>query len=399
MQPSKITVARTVKIPDELRLERFRRNPELGPAILFFSGGSALKHLSRDLTRYTKNSIHLLTPFDSGGSSAKLREAFSMPAVGDMRSRLMALADYSITGNPEVYTLANHRMPVDAEKGELRQLLNALIMGQHPLICDIPNPLQELIRLQLRFFLDAMPKDFDLRGASVGNLILTGGYLNYKLHLDPILYLFSKLLAVQGIVRPVTDDNFHLTVKLASGETITGQHLFTGKETAPIQSPIEDIWLSPSLDDDRSVSSDLPDKIARLIQSAELICYPPGSFYSSLIANLLPNGIGQAVAANACPKVYVPNLGTDPEQCGMTLADSIERLLYFLVNNNPENCPASRYLNSVLLDPSTAVQLQEDTRENLAARDIQIIETPLIDPKRPERYCKSLLAQALLSLC
>lgn len=399
MPEPKVTVARAVKIPDELRLERYRRNPEFGPAILFFSGGSALKDLSRDLTRYTKNSIHLLTPFDSGGSSAKLREAFSMPAVGDMRSRLMALADYSITGNPEVYTLANHRLPFKAEQKALRDLLDAFIQGEHHLIREIPNPLQELIRLQLRFFMEAMPDDFDLRGASVGNLILTGGYLNYKQHLDPILYLFSKLLAVQGVVRPVTDDNLHLNVKLASGETLTGQHRFTGKECPPICSPIQEIWLSASLEDTTPVCSELPEKIARLIQDAELICYPPGSFYSSLIANLLPEGVAEAIAGNTCPKVYVPNLGDDPEQFGMTLGDSIDRLLGYLIDNNDEHLPASRYLNIILLDPTTAVELQTETREKLAAMEIQVIATPLIDSQKPERYCKNLLAQALLSLC
>ena len=49
--------------------------PALGPRLVFFTGGTALKGLSRSLTRYTHNSVHLVTPFDSGGSSAALREA------------------------------------------------------------------------------------------------------------------------------------------------------------------------------------------------------------------------------------------------------------------------------------------------------------------------------------
>ena len=97
-----VRVARAVTIPDPVRLERFRHAPELGARLLFFTGGTGLRGLSRKLVEYTHHSTHIITPFDSGGSSAKLRKAFRMPAVGDMRNRLMALADQSVLGNPEI---------------------------------------------------------------------------------------------------------------------------------------------------------------------------------------------------------------------------------------------------------------------------------------------------------
>ena len=74
---TKIRVVRSVEIPDLLRISRYRKIPELGPRILFFSGGSALNGLCKTLKNYTHNSIHLVTPFDSGGSSAELRQAFN----------------------------------------------------------------------------------------------------------------------------------------------------------------------------------------------------------------------------------------------------------------------------------------------------------------------------------
>ena len=85
-------------IPDSRRVERCLRLPEFGPRLFFFSGGSALKETSQVLKRYTHNSIHLSTPFDSGGSSAVLREAFHILGVGDIRNRMMALADESALG-------------------------------------------------------------------------------------------------------------------------------------------------------------------------------------------------------------------------------------------------------------------------------------------------------------
>ena len=124
MQP--IQVTRNIKLPDLLRISRYQKAPELGPSILFFSGGSALRQMSRVLKSYTHNSIHLVTPFDSGGSSAKLRQAFDMPAIGDLRSRLMTLADETVTGNPEVYRLFTYRFPKDASDHALIKRLNQL---------------------------------------------------------------------------------------------------------------------------------------------------------------------------------------------------------------------------------------------------------------------------------
>jgi hypothetical protein len=82
-----IKVSRTLVCPDMVRVDRCNRLPEYGPKIVFFSGGSAIFDLSNVLKNYTHNSVHLITPFDSGGSSAIIREAFNMLSVGDLRNR------------------------------------------------------------------------------------------------------------------------------------------------------------------------------------------------------------------------------------------------------------------------------------------------------------------------
>lgn len=201
---SRARVTRSVEIPDPFRINRYRKTPELGPRILFFSGGTALGATSRQLKRLTHNSVHLITPFDSGGSSAKLRAAFGMPSIGDLRNRLMALADESITGHPEVFRLFNTRFPVESDAPPLRQRLEHLVNGEDPSIRAVPNPMRRLIRNQLGYFIDHMPGDFDLKGASIGNLILAGGYLNNHKQLDPIIFLFSQLVGVLGTVRALS---------------------------------------------------------------------------------------------------------------------------------------------------------------------------------------------------
>ena len=393
-----VRITRTAQLPDQVRLSRYQKAPELGPRMLFFSGGTALTATSRVLKRYTHNSVHLVTPFDSGGSSAMLRQAFSMPSIGDLRSRLIALADENITGHPEVYRLFTYRFPADQPASVLLTKLDRMIRGSEPLVAAISNPMRRLIRNQLGYFREAMPDDFDLRGASTGNLILAGGYLNNHKHLDPIIFLFSKLVNVLGTVRAVVNDDLHLAADLEDGSCVTSQQRLTGKEVAPLQSPVSRLFLSSHPDRPIPAKAEIRKKNRRLIQQAELICYPPGSFYTSLIANLLPAGVGTAIAGTDCPKVYIPNLGQDPEQIGMTQDRSILTLLDYLRADNTDKCPSGKLLNFVLIDSKRGKYPSSISAPAMQEAGIQIIDTRLISKQSAPYYDAELLASALLSL-
>lgn len=393
-----IRIARTARLPDPLRISRYRKAPELGPEILFFSGGSALNDVSRVLKNYTHNSTHLITPFDSGGSSAKLRQAFNMPAIGDLRSRMVALADESVTGHPEVYQLFTYRLASAESNSVLSKQLDQMIQGKYPMVAAISNPMRRLIRNQLGYFRDSMPDDFDLRGASIGNLILTGGYLNNHRHLDPIVFLFSKLVGVLGTVRPIVNDDFHLAADLQDGSRIIGQHRMTGKEMAPLQSPIKRLYLSERTDKLVPAKSELRKKTRKLISKAELICYPPGSYYSSLIANLLPAGVSAAIAGVDRPKVYVPNLGRDPEQLGMTLEQCIIKLLEYLRRGIAEDCRNEDLLNFILLDSNNGDYRSPFHLSKIEKLGITVIDTRLVTKRSAPHYDPELLVHALLSL-
>lgn len=394
---TKVQISRTVEIPDQLRISRYQKNPELGPRILFFSGGSAINGLSRVLKNYTHNSIHLVTPYDSGGSSAKLRQAFAMPAIGDLRSRLMALADETVLGAPEIYQLFNYRLPNKNSKA-LETELEELAKGKHPLINDIANPMRSLICNQLGFFVKNMPDDFNLNGASIGNLILAGGYLNNHQHLDPIIFLFSKLVNVHGTVKAIVNDDLHLSATLQDGSRVIGQHLITGKEAAPLQLPITDLSLSSSLNDYLPETSQLRKKNRKLIAQAELICFPMGSLYSSVIANLLPQGVSKAIAQNDSPKVFIPNLGDDPEQVNMSLEDTIKTLIDYLQRDHAEKCPVSKLLNFIVLDSKNGQYPGGIPTAVLDSLGIKVIDLDLIDQQNTRRYDDNKLVAALLSL-
>jgi CofD-related protein of GAK system len=391
-------VTRAVQMPDPLRLGRYRKTPELGPQLLFFSGGTALNAVSQALKSYSHNSVHLVTPFDSGGSSAVLRRAFGMPSIGDLRSRLVALADETVTGHPDVYKLFTHRFPGDSDNRELLLQLQAMCAGKHHLVRAVPNPMRRLIRTQLSYFMDAMPAAFDLRGASIGNLILTGGYLNNHQHLDPIIFLFSKLVGVQGTVRAVVNDNLHMGAELEDGSRVIGQHLLTGKERAPLNSPVKQLFLTADAERLVPAKARLRKKNRNLMGKAELICYPPGSFYTSLIANLLPVGVAEAIANNENPKIYVPNLGKDPEQIGMTLDSSIKTLLRYLHEGTGSKYSASHFLNFVLIDSRNGSYPGRVSAALLEELGIQLIDTKLLKKGSADCYDPELLVSALLSL-
>jgi len=401
---AKTWIRREVEIPNHMALARLEKCPELGPKLLFFSGGTALKRASARLVNYTHNSVHVITPFDSGGSSAKLRLAFNMPAVGDIRNRLMALADQSLRGNPEIFALFAHRLPAgpagqngpdDPDQSALRHTLDHMVRGKNELVARIPDPMRKIVRNHLAMFQQNMPEDFDLRGASIGNLVLAGGYLANRRHLDPVIFMFSNLVQVRGTVRPVVNKNLHLAAELADGSLVVGQHRMTGKETAKLTSPITRLFLSD--DTGRTVEQPIRDKMRTLIQGAELICYPMGSFHSSVLANLLPRGVGQAVAQATCPKVYVPSTGVDPECLGLSVADQVERLAGVLMSDAP-GIALCDVLHFVLVDTAHGQYPGGLDLARIRNLGVEVIDCPLIGYGHSPDIDDRFLVPILLSL-
>jgi CofD-related protein of GAK system len=257
--------------------------------------------------------------------------------------------------------------------------------------------MRKLIRNHLRFFQEAMPADFDLRGANIGNLILVGGYLNQGRHLDPVIFLFSQLVEVCGVVRPVLGRSLHLAAELEDGTRFVGQHLLTGKEVAPITSAVRQVYLARGPSEPARVGVPIRKKTRDLIGRAEVICYPMGSFYSSLVATLLPAGVGDAIAACDAPKVYVPNLGEDPEQLGMTVGDAVERLLEYLLRSSTSADEVSAFLHYVLTD-SNALDISAPDASRIERLGVRIVDVPTLGGAESATWDSEQLARLLVSL-
>lgn len=390
----RVRITRGVPIPDHRRIDRLARMPELGPRILFFSGGTALGPICRVLKRYTHNSVHLITPFDSGGSSAVLRAAFAMPAVGDLRNRLLALANDDALATRRLFS---HRLAEDGDAAALVSALDAMIGGDHELIAACPQPLDQIIRGHLRAFRERMPPDFDLRGASIGNLLLAGGYLAHNRDLDSVVFTLSKLMGIRGRVRLIVDDDVSLFARTSDGRVIAGQHTITRRDSQD-RAALVDLWLSRSRDRDDPVACTVAPSVHDIITSADLICFPVGSFFTSVLANLLPAGVGRAICEAQCPKVYVPNIGDDSEQRGISVAAAVDHIARLVRADAGQDVDIEHILNFVLVDAARGNYSIALDVDDIAARGVDVIDRPLVRDDDTARHEPEAFSHMLLSL-
>ena len=86
-----------------------------GPRIVAIGGGTGLSTLLRGLKEHTSNLTAVVTVADDGGSSGKLREQLGVPAVGDIRNCIVALAD----AEPLMAELLQYRFPEGEATGHL----------------------------------------------------------------------------------------------------------------------------------------------------------------------------------------------------------------------------------------------------------------------------------------
>ncbi len=417
-----VTITREIRIPDGIRINRSLRLPEFGPKILFFSGGTAIRDLSACLINYTHNSIHLITPFDSGGSSAEIRRGFDMLSVGDIRNRLLALSDKSestMRNNPQIIELFSHRLTKKGDSEASEEEFLSILRGKHPLVRAVELPMRSILQNHLRWFAERMPTDFDLRGASIGNLIITGCFLEHNRDIVTAIFMIAKFLGVKGFCRPLTAANLHIRALYEDGREVVGQHEMNvvPKPTSSIQNTdgkkpsiqshkivridlVKELHTSSHIERQQSQTCHIDILSSDLVSTAaDLICFPMGSFFASILVNLLPLGVGKAISERRCPKVYIPNTGYDPEMTGRTLADCV-KLIIDMVRDDPHHTyhqeqrrksedgshqdeteqivPVESILNFVLLDTANCGYCVPIDKKEIEKLGVAVIDIPLV---------------------
>lgn len=365
---------------------------QANPRIVFFTGGTALRDVSRALADITDNTCHIVTAFDSGGSTAALRHSFAMPAVGDIRNRTLALADPASVPQPALNACLR-RLPSHGDFAQMRAEIRAGISSGHEMWHDVPESFGKPLRAMLEAFVRRMPADFDPRCAIFGNLMLAGLYFEHNRSLADALEIWSKLFAVRGMVLPVTEESFHLAAHLANGDDLVGQHRF-----CRLESPVTRLFLTPwqkeCIKPCAEMYPDADSRVLECIAGAGALCYPMGSFYTSVVANLLPHGVARAIAAVQCPKMYIANSGHDAEQCGHSVADRVKVILETLRRDAPD-APASALLHTVLVDTKNGIYSCGIDIDGIEAQGVEVLDLPLVGSD-PRRHDPNLTAEAIL---
>lgn len=264
-------------------------------------GGTGLSTLLRGLKRHTQSPLHLpaahdpaaadtaiadlaaiVTVTDDGGSSGRLRKDMKMLPPGDLRNCMVALS-------------------------EDEHLLSRLF--------------------QYRF-----ETGEGLEGHSFGNLFLAG-LTAVTGDFALAVKTSSQILATRGHLYPATNSNVTLVAHMDDGSTVLGETNITASNRRIVR-----LMLEPEH------APALPEAIEAILR-ADLVTIGPGSLYTSLITNLLVEGISDALLAAQGVRVFVCNLMTQAnESVHLTASQHIERIYqhaggaifdYALVNTAP----------------------------------------------------------------
>lgn len=258
------TVFAPEKTDEFVNLAYKRMQLRKGPKIVAIGGGTGLPAVLSGIKEYTSNITAIVTVADDGGSSGRLIKDFRTLPPGDIRNCLVALADEEM--------------------------------------------------LISRLFKYRFDKSVGLEGHNFGNLFITA-MSELTGDFAKAVKESSRTLAIRGEVIPVTLDRVTLAAKLKNNTTVEGE---TKIREAKI--PIEDIFLKPD-------NAKPTDDSLLAIKNANAIVIGPGSLYTSVIPNLLVNGIVDAIASSKAIKIFVCNIMTEPgETDGYTATDHVNAL-------------------------------------------------------------------------
>lgn len=314
------------------------RRLQQGPHIVVIGGGTGLSVLLRGLKEYTSNITAIVSVGDDGGSSGRIREQFGMVPVGDVRNCIVALSDRE--------DLMEQIFDYRFERGE------------------------------------------GLDGHSLGNLLLVAmAYLTGSFH--NAVSDINEVLQIRGQVLPVTDEPITLKAILDDDTEIVGESCVSQADRPIVRLTIEPEDVQPLAE------------ALEAIASAEAIILGPGSLFTSIIPNLLVDGIVDAILQSHAMKFYVCNVMTQAgETDNFTAEDHLFSLLehgrkgivdYILVNNHEtlDQDILQRYAE----EGAIPVKYHKEKLEKLNAK---VVEADLLNEQQVLRHDSARLAEAIM---
>lgn len=238
--------------------------------IVIFGGGSGLSQLLKGIIKFPMDVTAVVSVSDNGASTGRLREEFSIPAVGDITKVLMAMS----TESKGVKDLFNYRFD------------NNSSIGNH----------------------------------SIKNLIMTA-LLEMKGDFAHSLPILCDLLDVKGKLLPLTEDNVDLI-----GVTTEGYEIIGEAEITEAKRKIKDLKYSKKIK--------VTQKVLDEIKKADLIIFSSGSLLTSIMPHIIVPEIQEAIRNSKAKKMYISNMITQPgETDGFKVSDHINVLEKYLGKN------------------------------------------------------------------
>lgn len=309
------------------------RQLKQGPRIVAVGGGTGLSTLLRGLKKYSDNITAVVTVADDGGSSGRLRRELGVLPPGDFRQCIAALAD------------------------------------AEPLVTEL---------FQYRF-----DQGTGLDGHSFGNLFIvamsgiTGNF-------ERALRESSRVLAVRGQILPSTLENVTLCAELDDDSFVEGE---SNIPHGP--APIKRVYLRPA------DAMAYPESL-KAIAEADLIVLGPGSLYTSIMPNLLVDGIASAIRESRATKVYVCNVASQPgETDGYDLSRHIRALHEHVGNGLFDNVLANSKI--LPLPPEWHVNAIDVDADSVTVDGPRVVAADVIDERRPTRHDPEKLAGAIVN--
>lgn len=219
--------------------------------VVVIGGGTGVFTVLTGLKEYPFHLSAIVSMADDGGSTGLLREEFGTLPAGDIRRALIALSD--------------------SNKKILSELFN------------------------FRF-----GEETSLKGHSLGNLLLTA--------LEKITGDFSsgvdeavEILNVKGQVIPVTLTRTRLFAELEDGKIIEGEtNIDVPKHDG--QTKIKRVFLKPNVKANP--------KALKAIEEADAIILGPGDVYTSILPNLIVEGVAEAIKKSKAKVIFNVNIMT-----------------------------------------------------------------------------------------
>ena len=204
----------------------------------------------------------------------------------------------------------------------------------------------------------------------------------------------GRMLQITGRVLPVTLTNTNLKARLVDGTVVSGEASIDVRGVSP-GVRIDYVYLDPP--------ARVYPPVVEAILDADLVVMGPGDLYTSIIPNLMVEGVGDAIARTRAPVLYASNIMTKPgESDGFKVSDFARevkrymgptgRIDYLLVNNGSLLGEAvERYRSS----NAYPVELDSDECAGLVG---EVVSGPLVGSGPQIRHDSRALADMIMAV-